>query len=50
MVTFCRESPAKEIIIVTEAGMLHRLEEEIPGKIFIPGPDRELLLRASAGL
>ena len=38
MVTFCRESPAKDIIIVTEAGMLHRLRKEIPGKNFIAGP------------
>src|SRR6266404_1552220 len=38
MVTFCRNSPAHEIIIVTEAGMLHRLEKEIPDKVFIPGP------------
>ena len=38
MVTFCRESPAREIIVVTEAGMLHRLHKEIPGKKFIPGP------------
>jgi quinolinate synthase len=38
MVGFCRQSPAREIIVVTEAGMLHRLRKEIPGKIFIPGP------------
>src|SRR4051794_2314865 len=38
MVTFCKTSPAREIIVVTEAGMLHRLEKEIPGKKFIPGP------------
>src|SRR5204863_3889631 len=38
MVTFCRESPAREIIVVTEAGMLHRLKKEIPDKLFIPGP------------
>src|SRR5947199_7183472 len=38
MVTFCKESPARDIIIVTEAGMLHRLRREIPGKNFIPGP------------
>src|ERR1700752_3909932 len=38
MVAFCRESPAREIIVVTEAGMLHRLKKEIPGKLFIPGP------------
>src|SRR6266404_2373572 len=38
MIAFCRNSPAREIIIVTEAGMLHRLKKEIPDKTFIPGP------------
>jgi len=38
MVSFCKNSPAPAIIVVTEAGMLHRLGKEIPGKIFIPGP------------
>jgi quinolinate synthase len=38
MVAFCKHSPAREIIVVTEAGMLHRLKKEIPGKTFIPGP------------
>ncbi|HAK07708.1 MAG TPA: quinolinate synthase, partial [Spartobacteria bacterium] len=38
MVTFCEESPAHEIIVVTEAGLLHRLRKEIPDKTFIPGP------------
>lgn len=38
MITFCKDSPAREIIVVTEAGMLHRLKKEIPGKTFIPGP------------
>jgi quinolinate synthase len=38
MVTYCKQSPAREIIVVTEAGMLHRLHKEIPGKTFIPGP------------
>ncbi len=38
MIAFCRNSPAHEIIIVTEAGMLHRLKKEIPDKTFIPGP------------
>ncbi len=38
MVTYCRESPATEIIVVTEAGMLHRLKNEVPDKLFIPGP------------
>jgi quinolinate synthase len=38
MVSFCREHPAREFVIVTEAGMLHRLRREVPGKVFIPGP------------
>jgi quinolinate synthase len=38
MITFCKESPADAIIVVTEAGMLHRLRKEIPGKEFIAGP------------
>ncbi|PYK20681.1 MAG: quinolinate synthase, partial [Verrucomicrobia bacterium] len=38
MVTFCRESAAREIVVVTEAGLLHRLRQEIPDKTFIPGP------------
>jgi quinolinate synthase len=38
MVAFCKNSPAREIIVVTEAGMLHRLKKEIPDKTFIPGP------------
>lgn len=38
MIGFCRDHPAREFIIVTEAGMLHRLRREVPGKDFIPGP------------
>jgi len=38
MVTWCRQSPASAIIIATEAGMLHRLRKECPGKVFIPAP------------
>lgn len=38
MVGYCRNSPAQTFIIVTESGMLHRLEREVPGKKFIAGP------------
>ncbi|MBX7211570.1 MAG: quinolinate synthase NadA [Verrucomicrobiaceae bacterium] len=38
MVGWCRNSPAKDFIIVTESGMLNRLEREVPDKNFIPGP------------
>jgi quinolinate synthase len=38
MVKFAKESPANEIIVVTESGMLHRLRKEVPHKTFIAGP------------
>jgi len=38
MVDYCKNTPAKQIIIVTEAGMLHRLKKECPDKTFIPAP------------
>ena len=38
MVGYCRSHAAEEFIIVTESGMLNRLEREVPGKKFIPGP------------
>src|SRR5437762_4062157 len=38
MVGYCKKTPAKQIIIATEAGMLHRLQKECPDKIFIPAP------------
>jgi quinolinate synthase len=38
MVNFCKETPADKIIVVTESGMIHRLQKEIPDKTFIAGP------------
>jgi quinolinate synthase len=38
MVGYCRDDAASSFIIVTESGMLNRLEREVPGKTFIPGP------------
>ncbi len=38
MVKFAREHPAEQIIVVTESGMLHRLQREVPHKTFIAGP------------
>jgi quinolinate synthase len=36
MLKFAHESDAEEFIVATETGMLHPLEEENPGKSFIP--------------
>ncbi len=38
MISYCKNSPAKAFVIVTESGMLHRLRREMPDKVFIPGP------------
>lgn len=38
MVKFAKNHPADRIIVVTESGMLHRLQKEVPHKTFIAGP------------
>ena len=38
MVAYCRKSPARSFIVVTEEGMLHRLRREMPEKVFLAGP------------
>src|SRR6185295_16642052 len=38
MVQFCKTHSSDAFIIATEAGMLHRLQKECPGKTFIPAP------------
>ena len=39
MCRFARESAAREIIVGTEIGMLHRLRKENPGKTFYPATE-----------
>ena len=38
MLDFCKDTPAQNIIVVTESGMLHRLQKEVPCKNLIPPP------------
>jgi quinolinate synthase len=38
MISYCRNAPVRDIIVVTESGMLHRLQKECPDKNLIPGP------------
>jgi quinolinate synthase len=38
MITYCETSPAKQFVIVTESGIIHRLQKECPGKEFICAP------------
>ena len=38
MITYCQSSPARQFVIVTESGIIHRLQKECPGKEFICAP------------
>ena len=38
MITFCRNDPAKRFIIVTESGIIHRMQKACPGKEFLCAP------------
>ncbi len=38
LLQFVQENPAKEFIVVTEAGILHQMEKAAPGKTLIPAP------------
>src|SRR6267154_2008173 len=38
MITYCKESPAKRFVIVTESGIIHRLQKECPDKEFLCAP------------
>jgi quinolinate synthase len=38
MILFCKNDPAKKFIIVTESGIIHRMQQECPGKEFICAP------------
>lgn len=38
MIPFCKNAASKNIIVVTESGMLHRLRKECPEKNLIAGP------------
>ncbi len=38
MITYCKSSPANQFIVVTESGIIHRLQKECPGKQFFCAP------------
>jgi len=38
MIRFCRETPSKQFVVVTESGIIHRLQKECPDKEFLPAP------------
>ncbi len=38
MITYCKTDPAQQFIVVTESGIIHRMQKECPGKEFICAP------------
>ncbi len=38
MITYCKISPARRFVIVTESGIIHRMQKECPGKEFLCAP------------
>lgn len=42
MIKHVRQSPAKEFIIATEIGILHRMKKEAPGKAFYPASEEAI--------
>src|SRR5437660_2760597 len=38
MITYCKTSPAKRFVVVTESGIIHRMQKECPEKEFICAP------------
>jgi quinolinate synthase len=43
MITYCKESAATKFVIVTESGIIHRLQKECPQKEFICAPTFDAL-------
>jgi quinolinate synthase len=41
LIDYVVKSPAKKFIVATEAGILHKMEQEAPGKILIPAPPED---------
>jgi quinolinate synthase len=38
MISWCKTSPAKRFVVVTESGIIHRMKKECPGKEFLCAP------------
>ena len=49
MITYCKSSPAKQFVIVTESGIIHRMQKECPGKEFICAPTVDVMRAPTPG-
>jgi quinolinate synthase len=43
MITYCKTTPAKQFVIVTESGIIHRMQKECPDKEFICAPTFDVM-------
>src|SRR5689334_749366 len=43
MITYCKSSPAKQFVVVTESGIIHRMQKECPDKQFICAPTFDVM-------
>jgi quinolinate synthase len=43
MITYCKSSPAKQFVVVTESGIIHRMQKECPDKEFICAPTFDVM-------
>src|SRR2546423_7950042 len=43
MITYCQSSPARQFVVVTESGIIHRLQKECPDKEFLGAPVYEVM-------
>lgn len=43
MITYCKSNSATQFIVVTESGIIHRMQKECPGKQFICGPSTDAM-------
>jgi len=43
MISYCKTSPAKQFVVVTESGIIHRMQKECPGKDFICAPTFDVM-------
>ena len=49
MITHCCKSPAHRFIVVTESGIIHRMEKECPGKTFNCAPTVDVMQMPTDG-
>ena len=43
MITYCKTDPAKQFVIVTESGIIHRMQKECPDKQFLCAPTFDVM-------